>query len=264
MPGRRGAGARPGYQGKDRRCLACGPWPAGMWWLRAGTREHSQHQSKSDTGSTGLAFLAPQGLRDLFGIRRIAVLHFGLGVCLWGDTETPFGPGVAMGWWEQVVPTQSVPHSLHCSWSSFPESCSSSPQRGRLSSLGAVVWCVSQEGRRGLEQLRRGQEQHQGMRLSGLGDGAELNSGTCRQGFSLVLPTVLLPLRWRVSTALLSLLEALAPHWMGRHPLEHAQISPCTRAAQRSSSHAEIFSPCWKHWLVRPHCLEASRFAQWP
>lgn len=41
-----------------------------------------------------------------------------------------------------------------------------------MSSLGAVVWCVSQEGSRGLEQLRKGQEQHQGMRSSGLGDGA--------------------------------------------------------------------------------------------
>lgn len=60
----------------------------------------------------------------------------------------------------------------------------------------------------GWEQLRRGQEQHGGTRSSGLGDGAvvthplppgsRLNSGTCRQGFSLVLPTVLLPLRWRV------------------------------------------------------------------
>lgn len=28
------------------------------------------------------------------------------------DTETPFGPGVAKGWWEQAVPTWSVPRSL--------------------------------------------------------------------------------------------------------------------------------------------------------
>lgn len=73
-----------------------------------------QNSSKSDTGSIGLAFFAPQALRDLSGVPRI-VLHFGLGECLWGDTETPFGSGMAMGWWEQAVPTQSVPRSLHCS-----------------------------------------------------------------------------------------------------------------------------------------------------
>lgn len=65
--------------------MACVPWPAGMWWLRAGTRVHPQQQSKSDTESSGLAFFAPQSLGDLFGMPKI-VLHFGLGEYLWGRT----------------------------------------------------------------------------------------------------------------------------------------------------------------------------------
>lgn len=165
-----------------------------MWWLRAGTRGHPL--SKSDTGSSGLAFLAPQGLGDRFGVPRI-VLHFGLGDCLQG--ETPFGPHLAWPWaggsrW--CPPVCHAPCTALGAASQKADAASS--KGGDSSSLGAVVWCVSQEGSRGWKQLRRGQEQHGGTRSSGLGDGAvvthpfppgsQLSSGMCRQGFSL--PTV--------------------------------------------------------------------------
>lgn len=133
-----------------------GAWPVDHGQLGCGGSELGQGNTPSTSQNQILGALAWLSL-----LHRVAGTFLEspelcciLGwVCVCGgDAETRSGPGMATGWWEQAVPTQSVSRSLHCSWSSSPESCSSSPQRRRLSSLGAVVWCVSQEGSRGWEQ----------------------------------------------------------------------------------------------------------------